>query len=99
MKKVLILGGGFAGIQKKYPFEVIIDTVEEIHANQRKVVCANQTLSYDFLIVAFGAGKMKHKGLENTLSICGKPEVAVSIGNGLDELIQKGSGKIGRAHV
>ncbi|HSO89235.1 MAG TPA: FAD-dependent oxidoreductase [Draconibacterium sp.] len=143
MKKVLILGGGFAGIQtaiqlqksgrfqvtlvsdrdflylypisiwipvhikelsdvkvplakiqKKYPFEIIIDTVKEIHAANRQVSCEKQTLSYDYLVVAFGADKMKHKGQENTLSICGKPEVAVSIRDGIDALIQKGSGKI-----
>lgn len=83
-----------AKIQKKYPFEVIIDTVKEIHAAEKQVFCTGQTLSYDFLVVAFGADKMKHKGLENTLSICGKPEVAVSIRDGIDVLIQKGSGKI-----
>ena len=83
-----------AKIQEKYPFEVIIDTVKEIHAAERQVICAGQTLSYDYLVVAFGADKMKHKGLENTLSICGKPEVAVSIRDGIDALIQKGSGKI-----
>jgi len=143
MKKVLILGGGFAGIQtaielqksgrfqvtlvsdrdylylypisiwipvhikefndvkvslakiqKKYPFEIIIDIVKEIHAAEHQVICENQTLGYDFLVVAFGADKMKHKGLENTLSICGKPEVSVLIRNGIDSLIQKGSGKI-----
>jgi sulfide:quinone oxidoreductase len=143
MKQVLILGGGFAGIQtaiqlqksgqfqvtlvsdrdflylypisiwvpvrikeindvkvpltriqKKYPFEIIVDSVKEIHASDREVICETQTLSYDYLVVAFGAGKMKHKGLENTLSICGKPEVAVSIRDGIDALIQKGSGKI-----
>jgi sulfide:quinone oxidoreductase len=143
MKQVLILGGGFAGIQtaiqlqksgqfqvtlvsdrdflylypisiwvpvrikeindvkvpltriqKKYPFEIIVDSIKEIHASDREVICETQTLSYDYLVVAFGAGKMKHKGLENTLSICGKPEVAVSIRDGIDALIQKGSGKI-----
>jgi sulfide:quinone oxidoreductase len=143
MKQVLILGGGFAGIQtaiqlqksgqfqvtlvsdrdflylypisiwvpvrikeindvkvpltriqKKYPFEIIVDSIKEIHASNREVICETQTLSYDYLVVAFGAGKMKHKGLENTLSICGKPEVAVSIRDGIDALIQKGSGKI-----
>jgi sulfide:quinone oxidoreductase len=81
-------------IQKKYHFEVIIDTVIEIHTAEKQVVCANQSLGYDYLVVAFGAGKMKHNGLENTLSICGKPEVAVSIRDGIDALIQKGSGKI-----
>ena len=83
-----------AKIQKKYQFEIIIDAVREIHAADREVICEKQTLSYDYLVVAFGAGKMKHKGLENTLSICGKPEVAVSIRDGIDALIQKGSGKI-----
>jgi len=143
MKRVLILGGGFAGIQtaiqlqksgrfkvilisdrdylylypisiwvpvrikefddvkinlsqiqKKYPFEVIIDSVKEIHAAQHQVVCDNQTFDYDYLVVAFGAEKMKHKGIENTLSICGKPEVSLSIRDGIDALIAKGSGKI-----
>ena len=37
---------------------------------------------------------MKHKGIENTLSICGKPEVSLAIRDGIDTLIQKGSGKI-----
>lgn len=143
MKKVLILGGGFAGIQtaiqlqkggrfnvtlvsdrdylylypisiwipvrqiefgnvkvplakiqKKYPFEVIIDSVKEIQASDHRVVCEGQILNYDYLVVAFGADKMKHKGIENSLSICGKPEVSLSIRDGIDALIQKGSGKI-----
>lgn len=143
MKKVLILGGGFAGIQtaiqlqksgkvavtlvsdrdflylypisiwvpvrikdlndvkvplakiqKKYPFEVIIDTVEEIQPEYRKVVCANQTLDYDYLVLAFGAGKMQHKGIENTLSVCGKPEVSLAIREKIDALVARGTGKI-----
>lgn len=143
MKKVLILGGGFAGIQtaiklqksgkfkvtlvsdrdylylypisiwipvrlkeyndvkvplsrisQRFPFEVIIDTVKKIHSAGHQVICENQTLSYDYLVVAFGAGKMMHKGIENTLSICGKPEVSLEIRDEIDKLIQKGKGKI-----
>ena len=143
MKKVLILGGGFAGvqtaielqkkgsfditlvsdrdylylypisiwvpvhlkefndvkvllatIQKKYSFNVIVDKVTEIHAIENKVVCENQTLNYDYLVVAFGAEKLQHKGINNTLSICAKPEMALEIRNKIDELVQKGSGKI-----
>jgi sulfide:quinone oxidoreductase len=143
MKKVLILGGGFAGvqtaielqkkggfdvtlvsdrdylylfpisiwipvhkkefedvkvplakIQKKYPFKLIIDKVSEIHASENKVVCQSQTLTYDYLVAAFGAEKMQHKGINNTLSICAKPEMALEIRNKIDELVQKGSGKI-----
>ena len=143
MKKVLILGGGFAGvqtaielqksgafqvtlvsdrdflyiypisiwipvrqtefdqvkvplaaIQKRYPFEVVIEKVKEIHTAKKSVVCENRTLQYDYLVVAFGADKMKHKGIENTLSICGKPETSLAIRDALDQLIEKGSGTI-----
>ena len=143
MKKVLILGGGFAGVQtaielqkskkfqvtlvsdrdylyvypisiwipvhkKKfedvkvplasiqnvYPFEVVIDRVMEIHAFEQRVVCENQTLGYDYLVVAFGADKMKHKGIENTLSICGKPEISLAIRDAVDSMVARGSGKI-----
>jgi len=143
MKKVLILGGGFAGvqtaielqkkgifditlvsdrdylylypisiwvpvhikefsdvkvplasIQKKYPFNLIIDKITEIHAVDNKVVCKNQTLTYDYLVVAFGAEKLQHKGINHTLSICAMPEMALEIRKRLDELVQKGSGKI-----
>jgi sulfide:quinone oxidoreductase len=143
MKKVLILGGGFAGvqtaielqkkgifevtlvsdrdylylypisiwvpvhikkfedvkvpldkIQKKYSFNLVIDKVTQIQAVENKVVCENQTLTYDYLVVAFGAEKMQHKGINHTLSICAKPDMAVEIRDRIDELVQKGSGKI-----
>ncbi len=143
MKKVLILGGGFAGvqtaielqkngsfdvtlvsdrdylylypisiwvpvhikeiddvkvplakIQNKYPFKLVVDKVTEIHANENKVVCQNNTLTYDYLVVAFGAEKLQHKGVNHTLSICAKPEMAVEIRNRIDELVSKGSGNI-----
>lgn len=143
MKKILILGGGFAGvetaielqkqgsfdvtlvsdrnylylypisiwipvhikelndvkvpladIQKKYPFKLIIDKVSGIRATDNKVVCENQTLTYDYLVVAFGAEKLQQRGMNHTLSICGKPEMAMEIRNKLDELVHKGSGKI-----
>ncbi|HZL08858.1 MAG TPA: FAD-dependent oxidoreductase [Prolixibacteraceae bacterium] len=83
-----------ADIQKKYPFEVIIDKVTEIHAARNEVICEKNTLTYDYLVIAFGAEKIQHKGINHTLSICAKPEMAVDIRNRIDELVQKGSGKI-----
>ncbi len=143
MKKVLILGGGFAGIQtaielqkknifdvtlvsdrdflylfpisiwipvhikefedvkirlvdiqNKYPFKLIVDKVTEIHAAENKVVCENNTLDYDFLVVAFGYEKMQHNGIGHTLSICAKPEMALDIRERIDDLVKKKSGKI-----
>ncbi len=83
-----------SGIQKKYPFKLIIDRVNEIHASERSVICENATLTYDYLVVAFGAEKMQHKGIANTLSVCSKPEMALDIRDRLDELILKKGGKI-----
>ena len=143
MKKVLVLGGGFAGlqtaialqkkggfeitlvsdrdylylfpisiwvpvhmkefndvkvplakIQKKYPFKLVLDKVTEIRATENKVVCENNSLTYDYLVVAFGTEKVLHKGINYTLSICGKPEMAVEIRDKIDALVQIGSGKI-----
>lgn len=81
-------------IQNKFPFNIIIDSVKEIHATDNQVICEKQVLVYDYLVVALGADKMKHKGIENTLSICGKPEVSLAIRDQIDRLVEKGSGKI-----
>lgn len=144
MKNVLVLGGGFAGVEAAiylrkanynvtlvsdrdyfyiYPtsiwiptrgnefkdvcvdmnelkdahgFELIIDPVSKIDAKNSSVTLkSGKVLSeYDHLVVGIGASKMKHKGIENTLSICGAPEQALLIRDKVDELIKKGSGKI-----
>ena len=83
-----------AKIQKKYPFKLVLDKVIEIHSAENKVVCENHTLTYDYLVVAFGADKLQQKGINHTLSICGKPEMAVEIRDKVDALVKKGSGKI-----
>ena len=141
-KKVLILGGGFAGLEaaiflrkkdiqvtmicnrdyfyiyptsiwiptnevqfedvcidlkelsKVHSFELILDEVTNINSNDEIITCSTNEYSYEYLIVAMGSSKMKHKGLKNTLSICGKPETSIDIKNELDKLIKKGSGKI-----
>ena len=143
-KKVLILGGGFAGIdtaihlkkekyevtlisdrdyfyiyptsiwvptgkasfddvcinlndlQKAHGFELIVDGVVEINAKEKNVVLSSGTViqGFDKLVIAMGAGKMKPKGAEHTLSICGKPEMSLEIKDRLDALIAKGSGSM-----
>ncbi len=143
MKKILILGGGFAGIQaaielqknkkftvslvsdrdylfvfpisiwvpihknkfedvkiplakiqKKYNFNVIIDKVTQIKSNEKKVICQNSILDYDYLVIAMGAEKLMHKGIQNTTTICGKPEQILDMQHSLDQLIAQGKGKI-----
>lgn len=144
MKKVLILGGGFAGVdaaahltkmnydvtlvsdrdyfyiyptsiwvpthesefsdvcvdlkelQASHGFTLLIDGVSKIAAKENRVTLKSGKIisDYDYLIVAMGAAKMKHEGIENTLSICGVPEASLAIRDALDALVAKGSGKI-----
>ena len=144
MAKVLILGGGFAGVEAAiylrkqnlevtlvsdrdyfyiYPtsiwiptggatredvsvpldqlafshgFQLIVDPVVSFEAKEKKVILKSGRVLDDFtyIVVALGQEKMKHKGLEHTLSICGKPEEATSLYEKLDALVEKGSGKI-----
>lgn len=144
MKKVLILGGGFAGVdaaihlkkmnydvtlvserdyfyiyptsiwvpthkckfddvcvslgklQQAHGFELLIEKVSDIsQADNRVTFESGKSMDdYDYLILAMGASKMKHPGIENTLSICGAPEQSLKIRDALDALIEKGSGKI-----
>jgi len=144
VKKILVLGGGFAGIEAAitlakeksfnvtmvsdreyfyiYPtsiwiptgeakfsdvtlslqkiadrrgFNLIVDSVEEIDGTESYVTLKNKgRLDFDYLVLAIGADKMKPKGVEHTLSICGKPEESLDIQKKLDLLIAKGSGKI-----
>lgn len=144
MKNVIILGGGFAGVEAAiylrkasynvtlvsdreylyiYPtsiwipvhktsfentcidlmklsdahgFDVIVDKVTKIEAKESKVTLSsgNVISEYDHLIIAMGSSKMKHKGIENTLSICGEPEISLEIRDKLDALIEQGNGEI-----
>jgi len=143
MKKVLILGGGFAALEaaiwlKKYGFDVtivtnrdymyvypisiwiptgeykfndcilkwddlakvhgfkvVLDKVIELKVKEKVVKCEkNEFNNFEYLIIAIGADKMKPKGSEYILSICGAPEESVEIKKRLDTLIQKGSGKL-----
>ncbi len=145
MKRVLVLGGGFAGVEaaiylKKmdnldvtlisdrdyfyiYPtsiwiptgdttkekisiplaklginhgFEVFVDAVTAVNAKEKKVTLESGRIldKYDYIVIAMGQDKIKLKGIENTLSICGKPEEAVELKERLDKLLEKGSGTI-----
>ena len=144
MKKVIVIGGGFAGVeatiflkkegydvtlvsdreylyvfptsiwiptresefadvcvdldalQNVHGFNLVVDKVENIDVKNSflKLKSGNILNDYDHLILAMGASKMKHAGLENTLSICGEPKQSLLIRDKLDKLIEKGSGKI-----
>jgi len=144
MSRVLVLGGGFAGVEAaiylrkqnievllvsdrdyfyiyptsiwiptgettkedvcvpldklamKHGFQLIIDPVTKFDANSKIVTLESGRVldGYTYIVTALGQDKMKHKGMEHTLSICGKPEEAVALNEKLDALILKGNGEI-----
>jgi sulfide:quinone oxidoreductase len=144
MAKVLVLGGGFAGVEAAiylrkqemdvtlvsdrsyfyiYPtsiwvptgettkedisiplyqlseahgFKLIIEAVTNFEAKSKKVTLDTGRVleDYDYIVVALGQDKLKHEGIENTLSICGKPQEATELYEKLDALVKKGSGNI-----
>ncbi len=82
-------------LQKTHKFDLVIDEVVEIKSIKKEVVCKNHTFNdFDYLVIAIGGGKVKHKGIENTLSICGKPQESLELKKRIEELISKGEGKI-----
>lgn len=144
MSRVLVLGGGFAGVEAaiylkkqdldvtlvsdrdyfyiyptsiwiptgeatqedvsvpldklamKHGFQLIIDPVVQFEAESKKVTLESGRIleGYSYIVVALGQDKIQLKGMEHTLSICGKPEEATELYKRLDTLIQKNEGKI-----
>ena len=144
MSKILVLGGGFAGVEAaiylkkqeldvtlvsdrdyfyiyptsiwiptgevtredvsvpldklamKHGFQLIVDPVVQLEASQKRVTLESGRVldDYAYIVVALGQDKIQHKGMEHTLSICGKPEEATALYEKLDKLILKDSGKI-----
>lgn len=76
-------------------FDVIVDPVIAIRPESKEVELRTQTLSYEYLVIATGASKLKPKGVENTLSICGAPEQTSEIYSRLEKLIEAGGGHVG----
>jgi sulfide:quinone oxidoreductase len=74
----------------KYGFRLIVDEFIGLNANENKVILKNRELSYDYLVMASGAAKVVHPGIENTLSICGNPDQSVKIRERFNTLAQKG---------
>ena len=82
-------------LSRIHGFDLIVDEVEQIQGNERKVLCKGREIDgFDYLIIAVGAQKMRPHGVENTLSICGKPEESLKMREKIDELVKKGRGKI-----
>lgn len=81
-------------LAKAHGFSVLVERVESIGLAEGVVRTSATEHTYDRLVIALGAGKMKAKGVENTLSICGSPQESVRLKERLDLLVDRGSGSI-----
>jgi len=77
-------------------FKLTIDEVTAVNARDHSFTTRLKGAhsDFDYLVIAFGSHKVLHKGKENALSICGKPEEILQIRRNLNNLMEKGSGKI-----
>ncbi|MDQ7056471.1 MAG: hypothetical protein Q9M89_08485 [Persephonella sp.] len=68
--------------------------VKRITANTVSLENGEEIKDFDYLVVALGQQKLKHKGIEHTLSVCGSPEEIIQIKERLASLIKRGEGRI-----
>ncbi|SNZ10308.1 sulfide-quinone oxidoreductase [Persephonella hydrogeniphila] len=83
-------------IAKARGFDLTIDRVIEINGKESSFTLEKEgkRTDFDYLVVALGQSKLKHKGIENTLSVCGSPEEILQIKEKIDELVKNKKGKI-----
>ncbi len=79
-----------------HKFRFTKDRVVSISATENKVVLENygEKTDFDYLVLALGQSKLKHKGIEHTLSVCGSPDEMLKIKKRLEELIERGYGRL-----
>jgi len=82
------------GLASVHGFDLTIDTVTDICVSEKRVALQEHEMPFDALIIALGGEKVQHKGMAHTISICAKPEDSIKLKDKLEELIEKGSGKI-----
>lgn len=79
----------------KHGFALTIDRVTRIESSLRQITLEEGGVRFEpNLIIATGSGKMKHPGIEYTLSICGEPTQSLDLKSRIDQLIAQGSGTI-----
>ncbi|NTX00043.1 MAG: FAD-dependent oxidoreductase, partial [Geobacteraceae bacterium] len=80
----------------KHGFKLTIDKVLALDGIKKTLVLATGGIRHSppLLVVALGASKLQPEGFEHTLSICGKPEDSLALKKKIEELAERGSGKI-----
>lgn len=74
-------------LSKIHRFKFTKDKVVKVNKDGFVLEKNGERKDYDYLVVAIGQEKFKHKGIECTYSICGNPEEIISYTKKLDEMI------------
>ena len=77
-------------LSKKHGFKFKIDEFIGIDEESNIAKFISHNIVYDYLIIATGAWKIPHAGIENTLSICGSPEQSIKIRDRFNEIVKSG---------
>lgn len=82
-------------IAARHGFKLTVDRVTSIDTATKTITLSEgRSRTTEHLVIATGASKVKHEGIENTLSICGAPEQSLMLKDKIDALVAKGGGKI-----
>ncbi len=83
-------------IARRYRFKLTIDRVKALDPTTGSIMLEKEGIrrNLGLVVVALGADKVKHEGIENTLSICGAPDQSLQLKEKIDTLIQQGHGRI-----
>ena len=83
-------------VAEKHGFALTIDKVIALDGMHKTITFERGGVrnSPALVVVALGASKVKHEGIEHTSSICGKPEESLVLKEKIEELVKRGSGKI-----
>ena len=80
----------------KHGFTLTIDKVVALDGSGKTITFERGGVrnSPALVVVALGASKVKHEGVEHTCSICGNPEESLVLKEKIEELVARGSGTI-----
>jgi len=79
----------------KFQYEVAkVASVEEDEVVLENGKRFKKGVDFDYLVIALGQDKLKPKGIEYTYSICASPEETIKYSLALEQIINKGSGKL-----
>ncbi len=77
-------------LAKRHGFKLVIDSFTGLDTANNTAQFKTQNIAYDYLVMATGAWKVPHSGIENTLSICGHPEQALLLKERFDTVVKEG---------